>query len=165
MKQRQLSVWSILSIVLTVVLALAVSAVPLGAGAGSMTWPNLTLCVVFFWMIHRPMGLPTLAVMATGLAHDLIGGGIAGAGMLALLTGSFFLRPVADALDKSAFAPRWIAFAAFAGGVFLIEWSLTSLPRWSLIPIGAPLAQYLVTVLAYVPVSVLFRKVLRIGRT
>ena len=130
-----------------------------------MIWPNFTLCVVFFWIVHRPMGLPILAVLATGLAHDLIGGGVAGAGMLALLISSFFLRPAADALDKSAFAPRWIAFSTFAGGVFLIEWALTSLPRWSLVPIGVPFTQYLVTVLAYVPVSVLFRKVLRIGRT
>lgn len=165
MKQQPLSPWSILAIILTVIAALAISAVPLGAGAGAMAWPNFTLCVVFFWIVHRPMGLPTLAVLFTGFAHDLIGGGVTGAGMLALLIGSFALRPAAEALDKSAFAPRWLAFAGFAAGVFLIEWALTSLPRWSLLPIGAPFAQYLVTVLAYVPVSVIFRRVLRIGRT
>jgi len=154
-----------MAIIITVLAALAISAIPLGAGAGAISWPNFTLCVVFFWIVHRPAGLPTLAVLFTGLAHDLIGGGIAGAGMIALLVGSLVLRPASDTLDKSAFAPRLMAFAAFAAAVILIEWALTSLPRGMLLPVGGPLAQFLVTVLAYVPVSLLFRRILRIGRT
>jgi len=119
----------------------------------------------FFWMVHRPSGLPTLAVLLIGLISDLIGGGVIGAGMLALLICTAFLRSAADPLERSAFGLRWMAFVSFAAGVFLIEGLLTALPRWTIPPLGAAFAQFLVTVLAYGVVSVVFRKVLRIGRT
>ena len=165
MKRKPLTVWAIIAIVVTLVGALTISSVPLGVGSAALPWPNLTLCVVFFWMIHRPSGLPTLAVLAVGLMSDLIGGGVIGAGMLALLVCTAFLRSGADALERSAFGLRWMAFVGFAAGVYLIEGLLTALPRWTIPPIGAAFAQFLVTVLAYALVSVLFRKVLRIGRT
>lgn len=165
MKRDPLSIWAILAIIVTVIAGLAVSALPLGAGPDAAIWPNFLLCVVFFWLIHRPLGLPTLAILFVGLVDDLIGGGVLGAGLLALLIGSLLVRSGSDALVRSAFGPRWLAFAGFAAVVFLIEWALTSLPRWSPLPIGVPFAQFLVTVIAYAPVSVLFRRVLRIGRT
>jgi len=109
--------------------------------------------------------MPTLVVLFIGLFDDLIGGGVLGAGMLAILFGSFFVQSGAEALARSAFGMRWFAFAGFAAVVFFIEWALSSLPRWSPLPIGAPFAQFLVTVVAYAPISVVFRKVLRVGRT
>lgn len=165
MKRSPLSIWTLVAIVVTVIAGLAMSALPLGAGADATIWPNFLLCVVFFWLVHRPLGLPTLAVLFTGLIDDLIGGGVLGAGMLALLIGSLMIRSGSESLVRSAFGLRWLTFAAFAAVVFFIEWMLTSLPRWSPLPIGVPFAQFLVTVIAYAPVSVLFRKVLRIGRT
>lgn len=165
MKRKSLSVWTVTAIIVTITAGLALSALPLGAGSGAAVWPNLTLCVVFFWVVHRPLGMPTLAILFIGLISDLISGGVLGAGMLALLLGSLFIQAGAEALARSAFGVRWFAFAGFAAIVFLIEWVLSSLPRWSLLPIGVPFAQFLVTVIAYAPVSVLFRKVLRVGRT
>lgn len=165
MKRDPLSVWAILAIIVTMTTGIALSALPLGAGPDALIWPNFLLCVSFFWLVHRPLGLPTIAVLFVGLMDDLIGGGVLGAGMLALLIGSLIVRAGSDSLVRSAFGPRWLAFAGFAAVVFVIEWGLTSLPRWSPLPVGVPFAQFLVTVLAYAPVSVLFRKVLRIGRT
>jgi len=164
-KRKPLSIWTIIAIIVTAIAGLALSALPLGAGSGSVTWPNFVLCVVFFWAIHRPLGMPTLAILFIGLVDDLIGGGVLGAGMLALLFGSLFVQAGAEMLARSAFGMRWFAFAGFAAVVFLIEWALSSLPRWSPLPIGVPFAQFLVTVVAYAPVSVVFRKVLRVGRT
>lgn len=165
MRQEPLTIWTVLIIVSTLIAALAISVVPLGVGSHALPWPNFTLCVVYFWLVHRPLGLPTLAVLFTGLASDLIGGDTLGAGMLALLVTSLFLRPASDALDRSAFGGRWMGFCLFAVGAFALEWGLIALPRWSLPPLGAPVAQLLVTVLAYPLVSVLFRRILRIGRT
>lgn len=165
MKRKPLTVWAILAIIVTLVGALAISTVPLGVGPAALPWPNLTLCVVFFWMVHRPSGLPTLVVLFVGLLSDLIGGGIIGAGMLALLICTSFLRSAADPLERSAFGLRWMAFGGFAAAVFLIEGLLTALPQWTIPPLGAAFAQFLVTVLAYGVVSVVFRRVLRIGRT
>lgn len=165
MKQKSLSVWTIIAIIVTTITGLALSALPLGAGSGATIWPNFTLCVVFFWLVHRPLGMPTLAILFIGLIGDLISGGVLGAGMLALLIGSQFVQAGAKALVRSAFGVRWFAFVGFVAIVFLIEWILNSLPRWSPLPISAPFAQFLVTVIAYAPVSILFRKVLRVGRT
>jgi len=164
-KRDPLSIWAVLAIIITVIAGLGMSALPLGAGPDATVWPNFLLCVVFFWLVHRPLGLPTLAVLFVGLLDDLIGGGVLGAGMLALLIGSLMIRSGSDTLVRSAFGLRWLTFAGFAAVVFLIEWALTSLPRWSPLPVGVLFAQFLVTVIAYAPVSVLFRKVLRIGRT
>ena len=165
MKQQPLSVWTGLAIATTVIAALAISVIPMGVGPATMPWPNFTICVVFFWIVHRPQGMPTLAVLFIGLAHDLIGGGVVGAGMLAMLLASFALVPAAESLHRSAFGLRWIAFTAFAFGIFALEWALTSLSFQKWTPLTAPLAQLLVTVLAYPLVSVLFRRVMRIGRT
>lgn len=165
MRQEPLTVWTILAVVVTVISALGLSVIPLGVGPNTLPWPNFTLCVVFFWMVHRPLAVPLLAVLFIGLLHDLIGGGVPGAGMLAMLLAGLALQPAAHPLDRSAFGPRWLAFAAFAAGVFAIEWCLTSLSHGVWMPLGPALAQLLVTVLAYLPVSVLFRRVLRIGRT
>lgn len=165
MKRKPLTAWAVIAIVATLIAALAISTVPLGVGAAALPWPNLTLCVVFFWMIHRPAGLPTLAVLLVGLISDLIGSGVIGSGMLALLIVTSFLRSGADALERSAFGLRCMAFVGFAAAVYLIEGLLSALPRWTIPPIGPAFAQFLVTVLLYAPVSVLFRKVLRIGRT
>ena len=165
MKRQPLTVWAIIAIIVTLAGALVLSTVPLGVGSAALPWPNLMLCVVYFWMIHRPSGLPTLAILATGLVSDLIGGGVIGAGMLALLIVTSFLRSGADSLERSAFGLRWLAFVGFAAFAFLLEGLLSALPQWTIPPIGPAFAQFLVTVLAYGFVSVLFRKVLRIGRT
>lgn len=165
MKRQPLTIWAIIAIVVTLVAAVAITAVPLGVGPQALPWPNLTLCVVFFWMIHRPSGLPTLAVLATGLVSDLIGGGVIGAGMLALLIVTSFLRPAVDPLERSAFGLRWLAFTGFAVAFFILEGVLTALPSWTVPPLGSAFTQFLVTVLSYVLISVLFRKVLRIGRS
>lgn len=165
MKRDPLTIWAVIAIVGTLVAALAISAVPFGVGAAALPWPNFTLCVIFFWMVHRPSGLPTLAILATGLISDLIGSGVLGAGMLALLIVTSFLRPAVDTLERSAFGVRWLAFVGFAAAIFVLEAMLTALPHWTIPPLGSVFAQYLVTVLSYPIVSVLFRKVLRIGRT
>lgn len=165
MKRKPLTVWAIIAIFVTLIAALAISTVPLGVGPAALPLPNLTLCVIFFWMIHRPSGVPIIVVLATGLISDLIGGGVIGAGMLALLVTTSFLRSAADPLERSAFGLRWLAFVVFAAGTFLVEGLLTALPQWTVPPIGAAFAQFLVTVVAYGFVSVIFRKVLRIGRT
>jgi len=100
-KRQPLTVWAIIAIIVTLAGALVLSTVPLGVGSAALPWPNLMLCVVYFWMIHRPSGLPTLAILATGLISDLIGGGVIGAGMLALLIVTSFLRSGADSLDRA----------------------------------------------------------------
>ncbi len=165
MRRRSLSIFTVFAIIVTATCSLALSGLPLGAGAGAAIWPNFLLCVVFFWMVHRPSGMPTLAILFLGLMDDLIGGGVLGAGILALLLGSLFVRPAAESLARSAFGMRWSAFCGFAAVVFFIEWALNSVPRWNTIQTGMPFAQFLVTVLAYFPVSMMFRKILRIGRT
>ena len=123
--------------------------------------------ILLFFAFKRIRALSDPKVTPTILdyAKSLGCGGVIGAGMLALLVCTAFLRSGADALERSAFGLRWMAFVGFAAGVYLIEGLLTALPRWTIPPIGAAFAQFLVTVLAYALVSVLFRKVLRIGRT
>jgi len=71
-KRKPLTVWAIIAIVLTLIAALAISTVPLGVGPAAVAWPNLTLCVIFFWMIHRPSGLPTLVVLPTRWKDQLL---------------------------------------------------------------------------------------------
>jgi cell shape-determining protein MreD len=164
-KQAKLSPLTIIGAVLSVILALTISAVPIGVGAQALPWPNLTICVVFFWLVHCPPVLPTLVIAVIGLAHDLIGGGIPGAGMLALVVASLAVRAGADALSRSVYGAQVVAFIAFAAAVLLIEWSLTALPRWTTPALGPAFAQFFVTVLAYLPLSLLMRKLFGTRRT
>ena len=164
MNKVKLSPWTVIGAVVSVILALSISAVPIGVGPDALTWPNLTICIVFFWLIQCPSALPTLAVAFIGLAHDLIGGGVLGTGMLALLIPSLAARTASDALSRTVYGAQVIAFIAFAAAVLLIEWSLTGLPRWTTPATGPVLAQFFVTVVAYVPLSLLMRKLFGTGR-
>lgn len=165
MRASKLSAWTVFGAVLSVVLALSISAVPMGVGAEALSWPNLTLCVVFFWLVNFPAVMPILAVLFIGLAHDLIGGGIPGAGLLALLLASLIVSALGNALARAALGPRVLAFIGFAAIAILVEWALTGLPRGTAPPGRTAIAQFLVTVLAYAPVSLLFRKLFGTGRT
>lgn len=165
MSDNSLTVWSVVAIIATILGSLALSVVPVGAGQDAAYWPKLTVAVVYFWLIHRPAGMPTFAVLAVGVILDMIGGGVVGAGALPLLVAGAAVRPFAGTLSFSPFTLRCLVFAGFAGFFFLGEWALTGLAHLSMPPINAPLAQFFVTVFSYLIVSVFFRRVIRIGRT
>ena len=165
MKGRTLSWGGLVAIIVTVQAAIALSVVPLGVGSETVWWPKLTYAVVFFWILHRPRGMPILVVLAIGVAQDLVGGGVPGAGALPLVIAAAVLHRWSEPLSLSPFVFRWLTFAVFAAFVFAGEFALTGLAKLAIPPFGAPLAQFFVTVLAYLPMSVIFRRVLRIGRT
>lgn len=165
MKQRSLTVWSVIAIAATVLIALALSVVPIGVGPETAWWPKVTVAVVFFWMIHRPFGMPLLFVLVIGIAQDLVGGGVVGAGTLPLVIASAVLQPWTDSVAPAPIMVRWLAFIGFAAFIFAGEWALTGLARLTMPPSGPSVAQFLVTVLAYPLISLTFRRVLRIGRS
>ena len=165
MRRERLSVFTVISVVLSVLAALTISVAPLGVGAATFPWPRLTVAVVFFWLLHRPRAMPVWAVFLVGLAQDLTGGGIVGAGTLPLVIASAAFRPFAEQVALSPLPMRAFAFLGFAALTMTGEWMLTGLARWAIPPLSAPLAQFFVTVLFYLPLSIVFRRVLRIGRT
>lgn len=165
MKRSTLGPMSLLTVAVTVLGAIALLVVPYGVGPESAWWPKFTVAVVFFWLVHRARAMPVLAVLAIGVVQDLVAGGVVGAGALPLVIASAVMRQWSEPLSGSRFLLRWFAFAGFAAFVLGGEWALTGLARLTVPPLNGPLAQFFVTVLAYLPISVFFRRVLRIGRT
>ena len=165
MKRGTLTVGSVVAIFATILIAIALSVVPIGVGPATAWWPKVIVAVVFFWLIHRPLGMPLLVVLAIGITQDLVVGGVAGAGALPLLIAAAILRPWTDSLSVAPMALRWAVFTGFAAFTFAGEWALTGLARLTLPPAGPSIAQFLVTVLSYPLISLLFRRVLRIGRS
>ena len=149
----------------TLLLALALVNVPLGVGAWAAPWPDLVACVMFFWTIHRPGAVPPLMLLIVGVLRDLLAGGTLGAGALPLVLCGAVVRAAAGPLGFATFPVRWLAFALFASALLLGEWALTGAARLSMPPVQPTVAQIVVTVLVYLPVSVAFRRLLRIGRT
>ena len=165
MTRRGLRPVDLVALGVTLTLALALVDVPLGVGAWAPPWPDLVACVAFFWIVHRPGAVPPLLLLAVGVVRDLLSGGVLGAGALPLVLAGAVARAAAGPLGFATFPVRWVAFSLFAAVCLLGEWGLTGAARLSMPPVQPTVAQIVVTVLVYLPVSVAFRRLLRIGRT
>jgi rod shape-determining protein MreD len=125
----------------TTVLLLVLAAGPLGLpGQAELQWA-LALGCVFFWSLFRPASLPPLLVFALGVLADLLGYGPIGIGVLTLLMAHGLAMLWRRVLTRQGFMVVWLAFTAVAIGAAALQWALTSLLTFRLLPAGPALFQ------------------------
>ncbi|MGB0497990.1 MAG: rod shape-determining protein MreD [Rubricella sp.] len=144
------------------VLAFIVLLAPVSPGTGGWLMPDLIFCLAAVWVLRRPEGAPLPALLAIGLAADLLLGRPVGLGALSFLLAMEFLRTQATTLSGSGFLLEWLAITLVAlGAAILLRlglWiSLAEGPRTMLL-----LHQALLTALAYPLVAAFARSVLRV---
>ena len=120
----------------TTALLLLVSAAPLGVPGQAELQASVSLACVFFWSLFRPASMPPVVVFAIGLLTDLLGYAPPGVSVLALLIVHGLALRWRRVLVRQGFLLVWLAFVCVAAGAAALEWALTSLLTFRLLPPG-----------------------------
>ncbi len=113
-----------------------VLAAPFGFTGQPEVQRSLALCCVFFWSLFRPTSMTPLLVFSLGLLADLVSYAPPGTTVLVwLLVHGLALR-WRRSLVRLGFLLVWFSLISVACGAAVIEWALTSLLTFHLLPPG-----------------------------
>jgi rod shape-determining protein MreD len=144
-------------------IAIFIEAAPLGLSADAFPSPDILFCVVAYWSTRRPGAAALLAIFALGLARDLLTDAPVGAGALALVLASEFLKTLGSGLSRRSFATEWLLLATVLAVVLIAQWLLV-LILLAHPPYLIDLAyQWLATMALYPALAVVFRWLFHIG--
>lgn len=142
------ALWHILPAV-TAAFAVVLDAVPLPHTGPTATFPLITLCVMFFWLVHRPHLMNPPIIFAGTIALDAWTQMPLGLSALAFLSARALLMPKDRFLATSPFLVVWACFALAAACVLGMRWLLASFWWDRLLSGGPALLEWSVTVLFY----------------
>lgn len=138
------------------VLLLLAAAAPLGVPGQAVLQPAVALACVFSWSLVRPASMPPPAVFLIGLLSDLLGLSPPGVSALILLVAHGLAVKWRRVLAGQQFGLAWLAFVAVAAGAAALDWALTGLLTWRLLPAGAAVFQFALTAGLYPALAALF---------
>ena len=142
-------------------LLLLLLAAPLRLPGQAQLQPAAALACVFFWSLFRPASMPPAAVFLLGLLSDLLGLEPPGINVLTLLIAHGLAVRWRRVLAGQGFLLVWLAFVAVAAGAAALEWALTSLLTFRLLPGSPGVFQFLLTAGLYPALAVLFTRAYR----
>lgn len=122
-------------------LLLLLLAAPLRLPGQAQLQPAAALACVFFWSLFRPASMSPPVVFAIGILADLLGLTPFGISVLVLLM-VHGLAVKWRVLAVQGFLVVWLAFVAVAAGAAALDWALTSLLMFRLLPPRAALFQF-----------------------
>ena len=134
-------------------LLLLLSSGPLGLPGQAQLQGALALGCVFFWSLFRPASLPPLLVFALGLLADLLSYGPVGIDVLTLLIAHGLAMLWRRDLARQGALLIWLAFVAVAAGAAALQWALTSLLTFRLMPMAPALFQAALSAGLYPPLA------------
>jgi rod shape-determining protein MreD len=138
------------------VLLMLLSETPFGIVDQATLLPAVTFASVYFWSLFRPAAMLPPVVFLTGLLFDLLGYLPLGVGPLTLLVMhglALLLRPT---LTRAGFLSVWLVFAVFAAGGAALDWTLTALLSFRLLPLAPALFEALLSAGLYPALAMLF---------
>jgi rod shape-determining protein MreD len=133
----------------TLVLAVALTAVPYGIPFLGPVTPFFALIAIFYWSIHRPEQIPAVAIFMVGVLQDLITGGPPGSIALLLLLVHALAVSQQRILLGQSYLVEWAGFALVALGAAAVGWLLACVYNTALILPWHFLVQALLTVALY----------------
>jgi rod shape-determining protein MreD len=136
-------------------LLLILTAAPLGLIGQAELQAALALGCVFFWSLFRPASMPPVLVLAIGLLTDLLDYAPLGVGVLSLLVVHGIALRWRRGLVRQGFLPVWMVFVVVACAAALLEWALTSLLNFRLLPPAPGLFQAAISAGLYPALAVL----------
>jgi rod shape-determining protein MreD len=138
------------------ILLMLLTGVPFGIADQATLLPAVTLGCVYFWSLFRPDAMPPPVVFLIGLLFDLLGYLPLGVGPLTLLAVHGLTLRWRRVLIARGFLSVWLAFAAYAAGAAALDWVLTALLSFRLLPLGPALFETLLAAALYPALAVLF---------
>ena len=140
------------------ILLMLLTQAPFGITGQAALLPAVTFASVWFWSLFRPTAMSPPVVFVIGLLFDLLGWLPIGAGVLTLLLVYGLAQRWRRALAQRGFAMLWLAFAAVAAGASALDWALSGLLSWRLLPPGPALFQTVLSAAAYPALAILFAR-------
>lgn len=125
----------------TTALLLVVVGGPLGLPGQAELQSALALGCVFFWSLFRPASLPPPLVFGLGVLADLLGYGPIGIDVLVFLIVHGLAMLWRRELTRQSFLLVWLVFLTVAAGSAALQWVLTSLLTFQLLPVTPALFQ------------------------
>ena len=122
-------------------LLLLITAAPLGLPGQAEAQIVVALSAVYFWSLFRPASMPPPVVFLLGVLVDLLGFAPVGVGVLSLLIVHGLALRWRRLLVRQGFVMVWLVFAAVAAAASVLQWALTSLLTFSLLPPGPAVFQ------------------------
>ncbi len=123
------------------VILLLIASAPLGLPGQAELQATMALSCVFFWSLFRPDSMPPPVVFLLGLLTDLLGYAPPGVGVLTLLLVHGLALHWRRVLVRLGFLLVWFTFMGVASAAAALEWALTSLLTFRLLPPGPALFQ------------------------
>ena len=142
-------------VTVTAILLLGLSA-PLGLPGQPQLQAAVALACVFFWSVFRPDSMPPVAAFLLGLLTDLLNLSPPGLTVLVLLIVHGVALRTRRFVAAQGFVVVWLVFVAVAAGASAIEWALTSVLVFRLLPPGPALLQFGVSAGFYPLLAMLF---------
>ena len=142
-------------VTVTAILLLGLSA-PLGLPGQPQLQAAVALACVFFWSVFRPDSMPPVAAFLLGLLTDLLSLSPPGLTVLVLLIVHGVALRTRRFVAAQGFVVVWLVFVAVAAGASAIEWALTSVLVFRLLPPGPALLQFGVSAGFYPLLAMLF---------
>ena len=142
---------------ITALLLLAMAA-PFGLPGQAAIQGVMALGSVYFWSLFRPASMAPPTVFLLGALVDLLGYAPIGVGALTLLLAHGAAVRWRRMLAGGSFLAGWLGFTGVAGAAAALQWALTSLLTFQLLPpdggvfqaaVGAGLYPALVTLLGW----------------
>jgi rod shape-determining protein MreD len=140
------------------VLLMLLTQAPLGLFGQAALLPSVTLSSVWFWSVFRPAAMAPPIVFLIGLLLDLLGWQPIGTGALALLLVHGLAQRWRRPLATRGFLLLWVGFAIAASGAAALEWGLTALLTWRLLPPAPAVFQAVVSAAIYPALAIMFAK-------
>jgi rod shape-determining protein MreD len=148
--------------VLSTLVFVLVSVVPLQLPGLAAVTPSFALMAVAHWTIYRPDLLPQTAVFALGLLLDLLNGTpYLGTSALTLLLARTAVLVARRHLVNRDFTVIWLGFLALAAGNFAFAWAFISLLNGHIIGARPFLFEAALTVACYPVASYLLARLHR----
>ena len=116
------------------------------------------LSCVFFWSVHRPGSMLPPAVFLVGLLADLLDFAPPGVGVISLLVAHGVAVRWRRELLRLGFLPSWVAFGTIAAALAGLQWLLTCLLTFRLLPAGPALFQAVLAAGLYPLLAVLLAR-------
>ena len=138
------------------ILLMLLSQTPFGILDQAVLLPAVTLAAVWFWSLFRPAAMPPPVVFIIGILLDLMGWQPIGSGVLTLLVVHGLAVRWRRILAPLGFVAIWLAFALIAAGAAGLQWVLTAVLTWRLVPAAPAAFQAVLSVAAYPALAILF---------
>ena len=142
----------------TTALLCILTAAPLGLPAQAELQGAVALASVFFWSLFRPASMLPPVVFLLGVLVDLLDYAPPGVAVLSLLLVHGLALRWRRVLVRQGFLMVWLTFVGVACGAAALQWMLTSLLVFRLLPPGPGLFQAALAAALYPALAVLLTR-------